>query len=149
MRTGRRATSNNGYIKEEILEFEGRLNPDEFLEWLQTIERIFYYKEISEGNRVKLVAFRLRKYASLWWSNLCAKRARQEKGKIRTWEKMKPKLRARFLPPSYLQHNYSQLHNLVQGNLSVEEYTREFEKLLIKCDLREPEEQTIVRYLGG
>ena len=35
------------------------------------------------------------------------------------------------------------------GNMSVEEYTREFEKLLIKCDLREPEEQTIVRYLGG
>jgi len=33
--------------------------------------------------------------------------------------------------------------------VSVEEYTREFEKLLIKCDLRESEEQTIVRYLGG
>ena len=26
---------------------------------------------------------------------------------------------------------------------------REFEKLLIKCDIQEPEEQTIVRYLGG
>ena len=36
-----------------------------------------------------------------------------------------------------------------QGNLNVEEYTREFEKLVIKCDLHEPEEQTIVRYLGG
>jgi len=33
--------------------------------------------------------------------------------------------------------------------MSVEEYTREFEKLLIKCDLQEAEEQTIVRYLGG
>ena len=33
--------------------------------------------------------------------------------------------------------------------MSVEEYTREFEKLLIKCDLQEDEEQTIVRYLGG
>jgi len=33
--------------------------------------------------------------------------------------------------------------------MSVEEYTREFEKLVIKCDLQEPEEQTIVRYLGG
>ena len=36
-----------------------------------------------------------------------------------------------------------------RGNLSVEEYTREFEKRVIKCDLHEPEEQTIVRYLGG
>jgi len=38
---------------------------------------------------------------------------------------------------------------LNQGNLSVEEYTREFEKLVIKCDLDEPEEQTIIRSLGG
>jgi len=33
--------------------------------------------------------------------------------------------------------------------LNVEEYTREFEKLLIKGDIQEPEEQTIIRYLGG
>jgi len=31
----------------------------------------------------------------------------------------------------------------------VEHYTREFEKLLIKCDVQETEEQTIIRYLGG
>ena len=33
--------------------------------------------------------------------------------------------------------------------MSVEEYTREFERLMIKCDLQEAEEQTIVRYFGG
>jgi len=33
--------------------------------------------------------------------------------------------------------------------LSVEEDTREFEKLLIKCDIQESEDQTIVRYLSG
>ena len=33
--------------------------------------------------------------------------------------------------------------------MSVDECTREFEKLLIKSDIQEPEEQTIVRYLGG
>ena len=33
--------------------------------------------------------------------------------------------------------------------MSVKENTREFEKLLIKCDIQEPEEQTIIRYLGG
>jgi len=33
--------------------------------------------------------------------------------------------------------------------LSVEEYTREFEKILIKCDIQEIEDQTIVRYLSG
>jgi len=126
----------------EVPEFEGRLNPDDFLEWLQTVERIFDYKEIPEEKKLKLITFRFRTHASLWWSNLCTKRVRQGKGKIRTWEKMKTKLKARFLPPSYLQDSYSQLHNLTQGNMSVEEYIREFEKLLLKCDLREAEEQT-------
>jgi len=32
---------------------------------------------------------------------------------------------------------------------SVEEYTREFEQLLLKCDLREDETQTLVRYLAS
>ena len=36
--------------------------------------------------------------------------------------------------------------NLTQGSMSVEEYAREFERLMIKCDLQEAEEQTIVRY---
>jgi len=57
---------------------------------------------------------------------------------------MKAKLKARFLPPTDLQNNYSLLHHLTQGTMSVEEYTRELEKLLIKCDLQEAEEQTIV-----
>jgi len=33
--------------------------------------------------------------------------------------------------------------------LSVEEYIREFEQLLIKYGLKEDEEQTLVGYLGG
>ena len=62
---------------------------------------------------------------------------------------MKSKLKSRFLPVVYLQDSYSQLHNLTQGNLTFEEYTREFEKLPIKCYIQEPKEQIIVRYLGG
>jgi len=62
---------------------------------------------------------------------------------------MKVKLKARLLPPSYIQDSCAQLHNLFQGSMSVDEYTREFEKLLIKCGMHELEEHTIVRYLGG
>ena len=31
----------------------------------------------------------------------------------------------------------------------MDEYIGKFEKLLIKCNIQEPEEQTLVRYLGG
>jgi len=62
---------------------------------------------------------------------------------------MKDKLKSRFLPSSYIQDCYSQLHNLIQGSKRVKEYTREFKRLLIKYDIQGPRDQTIVPYLEG
>ena len=63
-------------FKVEIPEFDGQLNPDEFVEWMNTVERVFEYKDVSDDKKVKLVALKLRRYASIWWSNVLAKRAR-------------------------------------------------------------------------
>lgn len=136
-------------FKAEIPKFEGHLDLDMFLDWLRTVERVFDYKDIPEEKKVKLVALKLRKYASIWWANLMTKRARKGKGQIRTWTKMRDRLKSKFLPTHYLHDNYLKLHNLKQGTKSVEEYTREFEQLLLKCDLNEEENQTLVRYLSG
>ena len=148
-RTQRKHGGSLGDFRVDIPEFEGQLDPDHFLDWLQTVERVFEYKDIPKDKKVKLVALKLRKYASIWWANLVAKRARNGKGKIRTWAKMKDKLKSKFLPSHYIQDNYYRLHHLKQGSKSVEEYTREFEQLLLKCDLREDDAQTMVRYLSG
>ena len=51
------ATSN--YFKVEVLEYEGKLDPEEFLDWLCTVNRVFEYKDNLEDNKVKLVALRL------------------------------------------------------------------------------------------
>jgi len=99
-------------FKVEISEFEGQLNPDEFIEWMNTVERVFEYKDAPNDEKVKLVALKLRRYASIWWSNVLAKRARKGKGNVKTWRKMKEKLKAKFLPPHYLQDNYTKLYNL-------------------------------------
>ena len=96
-----------------------------------------------------MVALRLRKYASLLCTNICAKRITERKPKIQPWEKIKSKLKARFLHPSYVQDSYSQLHKLTQGDMSIGEYTSEFKKLLTKCDIQESKGQTTVRHLGG
>ena len=89
-------------FKVDIPEFEGQLDPEIFLDWLQTVERVFEFKDIPDDRKVKLVALKLRKYASIWWSNVVSKRVRVGKGKIRTWEKMRSKLRSKFLPPPLL-----------------------------------------------
>jgi len=45
------------------------------------VERVFECKDVPEDKKVILVALRLRKYASLWWTNLCAKWVRKENQK--------------------------------------------------------------------
>jgi len=89
-------------FKVEISEFEGQLNLDDFLDWLNTAERVFEYKEVPDDKKVKLVALKLGKYACVWQSNAEAKRARKRKGKIRSWRKMKEKLKSKFRLPHYL-----------------------------------------------
>jgi len=66
----------------EVPEFEGKLDVDEFLEWLHTFERVFDYKEIPEDKKVKIFTLTLRKYSCLWSTNLCAKRVRKRKDKV-------------------------------------------------------------------
>ncbi|KAI4370510.1 hypothetical protein MLD38_018860 [Melastoma candidum] len=85
----------------QILEFEGNLDPEEFMDWMHTIERIFDYKEVPEERKVKLAALNLKKYARLWWENTNQQRRREGRDKIRTWSKMK-----RFMTKRYLLEHY-------------------------------------------
>jgi hypothetical protein len=75
----------------DIPKFEGRMQPDEFIDWFNTIERIFDYKDVPDHNKVKLVAIKLRKHASIWWEHLKRQRERERKSHIVTWVKMKLK----------------------------------------------------------
>ena len=62
---------------------------------------------------------------------------------------MKRELKRRFILDSYKQDNYLKFQNFKQFDLSIDDYTREFEYLMLKCDVVEPKEQTIARYLEG
>ncbi|KAG6528032.1 hypothetical protein ZIOFF_010169 [Zingiber officinale] len=53
-------------FKVGILYFDGRNDPNEFIDWLNSVERIFEFQEISEDRKVKFVAIKLKKYASIW-----------------------------------------------------------------------------------
>ncbi|GKC38100.1 gag-pol polyprotein-like protein, partial [Tanacetum coccineum] len=136
-------------FKVDIPEFDRKIQLDEFLDWLHTVEKVFDFKEVSEDRKVKLVAIKLQKHAGLWWENLKMRRVREGRKTIRTWEKMKRELKRRFLPEIYRQDSFLKFHNLKQQDKSAEEYTSEFDHLMIKYDIVEPKEQTIAHYLGG
>jgi len=61
---------------------------------------------------------------------------------------MREKLESKFLMSHYLQDNYLKLYHLKQGSKNVEEYMRDFEQLLLNCDLRDDDSQAFVRYLS-
>ncbi|VFQ77733.1 unnamed protein product [Cuscuta campestris] len=140
--------SSTGF-KVEIPTFDGRDEPDDFIEWLETVERVFDYAEVPEDKKVKLVALKFRGYASTWWTNTTTKRKRKDKAAVKTWTKMRALLKKKFIPTHYIRENFARLQHLRQGNQSVEEYNREFEELLMRCDLQENDSQTFVRYLFG
>ncbi|KAK0598709.1 hypothetical protein LWI29_037260 [Acer saccharum] len=97
--------------KVKIPEFEGKMQPDEFIEWLNTVDRIFEYQEVPEHRKVKLVAIKLRKHASFWWENLKKQRDREGRSKILTWIKMKMELTRKYLPDNYRQDVFLKIQN--------------------------------------
>jgi Retrotransposon gag protein len=126
-----------------------RIQPDEFIDWLNTIERVFEYQDISEEHKVKIIATKLKKHKSIWWEQMKMKRAYEGKQKIRIWEKMMKELRKKFLPEGYMQEAFLQLHGFVQSDKTVVYYTKEFDHLMLKCGVVKLEEQTIAQYLRG
>ena len=58
---------------------------------------------------------------------------------------MKREMQKRFIQDTYQQEVYLKYFSFKQGNLSVAKYTRDFEFLMLKYDIKEPEPQTIAR----
>ena len=136
-------------IKLNIPPFRGTSSPEEYLEWVQKVERVFDWHEYPEAKKCKVAALEFTDYALLWWENLKAQRRRDDEEEVTSWPLMKRLMKKRFVPDYYKQELYIKLQTLRQGSLSVEEYVKEFELLLIRCDLNEPQEQTIARFLDG
>ena len=113
------------------------------------VEHVFRYYDSFDHKKVKLVAIKMRKNASTWWENLKRQHERDGKKKIQTWENMKKELKMKYLPLNYRQDIYLKIQNFKQQDLSVEEYSTEFENLIINGDLQEFEKQVIARYLVG
>ncbi|XP_010529071.1 PREDICTED: uncharacterized protein LOC104806048 [Tarenaya hassleriana] len=138
-----------GSIKMKIPSFQGRNDPEVYLEWERKTEMVFECHRYSELKKVKMAAAEFSDYALVWWDQLVITRRRNGEYPIITWDEMKAVMKRRFVPNHFHHDIHQRLRKLVQGNQSVEEYFKEMEILMIRADIEEDREATLQRFLGG
>jgi hypothetical protein len=129
--------------------YEGNLDTEELLDWIISMDKYFDYEDVNEEKRVRHVVTRLKGHATLWWDELQDETRSKGKQKIKNWDLMVAKMKAKFMPKDYQINLFKNLQNLRQKGMTVKEYTEEFYKLNIRTGQREKDEEKVVRYING
>ena len=129
--------------------FQGKNDPEAYLDWERKVELVFYCHHYSENKKVKLVVLEFSDYAIVWWDQLVLNKRRNREPSVETWEEMKRVMRKRFVPTYYNRELYNKLQNLRQGNRGMEEYYKEMEVSMARANIEEDREATMARFLAG
>jgi Icc-related predicted phosphoesterase len=135
--------------KMDILVYEGNLDAEELLDWIRALETYFDYEDVEEEKKVKHAITRLKGHATLWWDELQADRRCKGKQKIKSWDRMIAKMKAKFIPRDYQITLFRRMQNLRQKMMTVKEYSEEFYKMNIRVGHRESDDENFSRYLNG
>jgi hypothetical protein len=135
--------------KMDIPVYEGSLNAEELLDWIRALDTYFDYEDIEEDKKVRHAVTKLKGHAALWWDELQAERRSRGKQKIKNWDRMIAKMKAKFIPRDYQITLFRRMQNLRQKLMTVREYTEEFYRLNIRAGHRESDDEKVARYLNG
>ncbi|RDX61516.1 hypothetical protein CR513_60250, partial [Mucuna pruriens] len=116
--------------------FQGKNDPELYLEWERKVEHVFDCHKYSYEK-------------SIWWDQFVIERQRNGERLIRTGEDMKYVMRRRFVPSHYHRDLHRKLQSLTQGSMSVEDYSKEMEIVMIGANMEEDLEATMTRFIGG
>jgi hypothetical protein len=117
--------------KIDVPMYEGYLDVEELFNWIRSMDKNFYYEDVDEEKKVKQEVTQLKGHATLWWHEIQAKRRSKGKQRIKSWESMVAKLKAKFIPKDYQINLFRKLQNLRQKWMTVREYNEEFYRLKI------------------
>ncbi|XP_038973002.1 uncharacterized protein LOC120105029 [Phoenix dactylifera] len=129
--------------------FQGKNDPELYLEWERKVEHVFECHNYSEEKMVKLAIVEFHDYASIWWDQMVTSRRRNGERPIGAWDEMKAVMRKRFVPSHYYRDLHRKLQSLTQGSMSVEDYYKEMEIAMIRANVEEDREATMARFIGG
>jgi hypothetical protein len=81
--------------------YEGNLDAEEILDWIRALDTYFNYEHVEEDKKVKHAVTCLKGHEALWWDELQADRRCKGKQKIKSWDRMIAKMKAKFIPRDY------------------------------------------------
>ncbi|KAL4318864.1 hypothetical protein GQ457_18G000220 [Hibiscus cannabinus] len=136
-------------IRMAIPPFQGKTDPEAYLEWEKKVELVFECHNYSENKKVKLAAIEFSDYAIIWWDQLTLSRRRNGERPVSTWDEMKALMRKRFVPTHYHRDLFQRLQSHTQGNRSMEDYYKDMEIAMIRANVEEDREATMARFLAG
>jgi hypothetical protein len=87
--------------KMDIPAYEGSLDAEELLYWIIALDTYFDYEDIEDDKKFRHAVRRLKGHATLWWDELQADKRCQGKQKIKSWDRMIAKMKAKFIPRDY------------------------------------------------
>jgi hypothetical protein len=129
--------------------YEGNLDIEELLDWFRALDKYFDYEYIEEDKKVKHAITRLKGHATLWWDELQAERCCNRKQRIKSWDRIVVKMKAKLIPKDYQINLFRSMQNLRQKGLIVKEYTKEFYQLNIRVGHHESDDEKVTRYMNG
>ncbi|GFZ08719.1 hypothetical protein Acr_20g0005270 [Actinidia rufa] len=134
----------------EVPDFEGKVNPTVFADWLASIEEYFDRYDMADDRRVRFAKMKLVGLAKIWWMGVVEGDIRRlGQPPISNWQEMKAKLRGKYIPPNYHAKLCEQLIELKQNSMSVDEYMQKFDMLKTRSQVVEDPSQTLARFKTG
>src|SRR3954471_6428503 len=100
--------------------------PLEADDWLRSIERKLDTAHVAPDDRVIFAAYFLEGAAAEWWENYVAM---QPDGHLVTWQEFCVAFRGYHLLDELMEHKKEEFCSLTQGEISIHEYVREFNRL--------------------
>nr|XP_027090334.1 uncharacterized protein LOC113711368 [Coffea arabica] len=136
-------------IKMKIPPFQGKSDPDTYLEWESRVELVFDCNDYTDAQKLRLAVVEFTDYAIVWWEQVVTSRRRCGEPPITTWTELKRLMKKRFVPSHYHRDLYQKLQTLTQGQRSVEDYYKDMEISMLRADIQEDREATMARFLNG
>ncbi|XP_062115589.1 uncharacterized protein LOC133829808 [Humulus lupulus] len=113
------------FRKQHAPNFEGTTEPFKAEEWLRNVEPILARMNLGNANRISCVSSLLKKDARIWWDLV------QQTNDVATmiWRRFVELFHKKYYNSAVIATRVEEFAILKQGNLTVVEYARQFDRL--------------------